>query len=393
MIKVGLLSTEFLPVWGGVASYCINLCKALSKNVELHVFTTSRKLEGALLDKDALKIIDDVMIHSISPASDVFFSSFRYQWAITKKLPSLINENKLDLVHSAGPLADQMIRIIGNKIPYLVTYHTTLFGQKNGVISSGVGFSDLDSSERFTLMLYPFLRLYESLSLLRTRRIIAVSKAVKEELIKHYSFKGIVNVIPNGIDVEMFKPDKKKKDNRKRVIFSGRLVAIKGPQLVIEAIPYVLRNHRDTIFTFIGAGNKEPYERMLREKGISKNNYEFYYSEYPNMPKFYNSGDILVLPSLLESFPMSIIEAMACGLPVVASDVGDVAELIKDGKTGYLIRKGDYQALAEKINQILGDEKLQRNMGQNARNLIERRFSLNIMGQKTFKVYQEILEA
>jgi len=392
MIKVGLLSTEFLPVWGGVASYSINLCKALAKNVELHVFTTFRRLEGASLDKDTLKIFDDVVIHSISPANDVFFSSFRFQRAIAKKLPSLIKENKLDLIHSAGPLADQMIRIIGNKLPHVVTYHTTLFGQKNGVLSSGVGLSVLDSSERLTLMLYPFLRLYESLSLLRPGRIIAVSKAIKEELIKHYSYKGIIDVISNGIDVDMFKPDKKK-DNRKRVIFSGRLVAIKGPQFVIEAIPYVLREQKDTIFTFIGAGNKEPYERMLRKKGIPKKNYEFYYSDYYNMPKFYNSGDILVLPSLLESFPMSILEAMACGLPVVASNVGDVAELIKDGETGFLIRKGDFQALAEKINQILGDGKLQKNMGQNARTLIENRFSLNIMGQKTFQVYQEILEA
>ncbi len=390
-MKVGLLTTEFLPIWGGVASYCINLCQALAGKVELHIFTTSRKLEGTTPSEEGLGVFDNVKIHAVSPATDIFFSSFRYQSSLVRKLPQLIKENKLDLVHSAGPLADQMLRIIGNSVPHVLTYHTTLSEQRQGISASGVRFRDLDSSEKMTLLSYPVIRLYESLSLARTKDVIAVSKAVRDDLVKHYNYNGRINVIPNGIDVNTFKPYKKR-GGRKRVIFSGRLIAMKGPQLVIKAMPQVLREHKDAIFVFAGAGNREPYKKMLQETGISEENFEFCYIDYQNMPQFYSSGDLLVLPSLLESFPMSVLEAMACGLPVVASDVGDVAELVKDGETGFLVTKGDYQTLARRINQLLGDKALQERIGKNARNLVVENYSLEMMGERTLKVYQEVLE-
>jgi len=390
-MKVGLVTTEFFPVWGGVASYCINLCKALRGKVELHVFTTSRKLDRAAPGEEGFNVFDSVKIHAISPATDIFFSSFRYQLSLVRKLPHLINENKLDLVHSAGPLADQMLRIVGNSTPHVLTYHSTLSGQRQGISGSGVRFRDLDSSEKMTLLSYPIIRLYESLSLAKTKNVIAVSKAVRDELVERYNYKGRITVIPNSIDVNTFKPDRKRAD-RIRVIFSGRLIALKGPQLIIKAMPQVLREHKDAVFVFAGAGRREPYRRMLQETGISEENFDFCYIDYWNMPQFYSSGDMLVLPSLLESFPMSVLEAMACGLPVVASDVGDVAELVKDGETGFLITKGDYQALAGRINQLLGDEALREEMGKNARNLVVKNYSLEMMGERTLKVYQESLE-
>lgn len=389
-MRVGLLTTEFLPVWGGVASYSINLCQALADKVELHVFTTSRKLEGITPGEEGIGIPDKVKVHAISPATDIFFSSLRYQLSLVRKLPCLVRENKLDLVHSAGPLADQMLRIVGSNVPHVLTYHSTLSGQRQGISSSKVRFRDLDSSEKMTLLSYPVIRLYESLSLARTRNIIAVSKAVRDELVKHYRYKGRITVIPNGIDVNRFKPDEKR-GNRKRVIFSGRLIALKGPQLIIRAIPHVLKEHEDAVFVFAGAGSREPYKRMLQETGIPEENFEFCYIDYRNMPQFYSSGDMLALPSLLESFPLSVLEAMACGLPVVASDVGDVAQLVKDGETGFLTAKGDYLTVATRINQLLGDEALRERMGKNAGGLVREHYSLETMGKRTLEVYREVL--
>ena len=138
-MKVGLLTTEFLPVWGGVASYCINLCQALADKVELHIFTTSRKLDGATVSGEGLSAFDNIKIHAISPATDIFFSTLRYQLSLARKLPQLVKENKLDLVHSAGPLADQMLRTISrSSIPRVLTYHSTLPGQRQGISESGV---------------------------------------------------------------------------------------------------------------------------------------------------------------------------------------------------------------------------------------------------------------
>jgi glycosyltransferase involved in cell wall biosynthesis len=309
------------------------------------------------------------------------------------KLPSIIRNNQLEIIHSAGPLADQLLRIIGIKLPYVLTYHTTLWGQRRGIMASEASFKDLDPSEKVTLLLYPPLKFYESLSLARVKYIIAVSKSVRDELVTHYRYSGRINVIQNGIDTYIFRPEKStSKDNRKRIIFSGRLIAWKGPQIVIRAIPQVLREHEETVFVFSGAGNRDPYVKMLQTMGIHKENYDFHYQDYGNMSQFYNSGDLLVLPSLLEGFPMAILEAMACGLPVVASDVGDVAELVRDGETGFLISRGDYRSLADKINKILSDEVLRKRMGENARNLITKNYSFERMGQRTLDVYNKLHE-
>ncbi|HEY49931.1 MAG TPA: glycosyltransferase family 4 protein, partial [Dehalococcoidia bacterium] len=80
-----------------------------------------------------------------------------------------------------------------------------------------------------------------------------------------------------------------------------------------------------------------------------------------------------------------------CGLPVVASDVGDVAELVHDGVTGFLIDKGDHNALADRINLLLDDKALRERMGLNARKLIMENYSVELMGRRTLEVYHKVL--
>jgi glycosyltransferase involved in cell wall biosynthesis len=87
-----------------------------------------------------------------------------------------------------------------------------------------------------------------------------------------------------------------------------------------------------------------------------------------------------------------VLEAMACGLPVVASDIGDIPLLVKDNVTGYLINKGDYKELSCKINLLLDDDTLRKKMSKNARTLIINNYSAEIMGKKTVEVYDRVLE-
>jgi len=333
-LKVGLVTTEFLPVWGGIGAYCFNLCRALSDTVEFHIFTRSRRIDEleTFLEATELK----VEVHPISTDTVIPFPILSYQLNLLRHLPRLIKEYDLALVHSAGPLADQLLRIRGITAPHVLTYHTTLAGQRQATINSGARFKDLHNSEKLTLLSYPLLKLYETMSLNRTENIIAVSKAVRNDLVSRYRYKGKVRVIPNGIDTNMFQPDRKAGETKK-VLYVGRLLSWKGPRAVIEAMPLVLKQHKDAFFTFAGAGDREPYLRLLHERNISGDNFEFCNRGYQDIPRFYNSGDIMVLPSMLESLPMAILEAMSCGLPVVASDVGDVAELVHDGVTGFLI--------------------------------------------------------
>jgi len=82
MLKVGLITTEFLPVWGGISSYSMNLCKGLADKVEFHVLTTSSALDHTSLSQEESRIIEKVKIHAISPAAGVALPSLRYQLAL-----------------------------------------------------------------------------------------------------------------------------------------------------------------------------------------------------------------------------------------------------------------------------------------------------------------------
>lgn len=124
---------------------------------------------------------------------------------------------------------------------------------------------------------------------------------------------------------------------------------------------------------------------------IPESNFEFCQVSYADMPQLYTSADFLILPSLTEGFPKCILEAMACGLPAVASNVGDVADLVHDGSTGFLIDQGNFNMLADKINLLLNDENTRSRMARNARQMISDNYSVEVMARKTLAIYRQCL--
>lgn len=388
MLRVGLVTTEFFQCWGGIASYCINLCRALGDEVEFYIISTSVKGTQGPDDPSGTISIDRTKYLAITSRVNGTLSTLKFQFALAHQLPGLVKDSKLDLVHSAGPLADNLVRILGScKVPLVLTYHSTLFGQRHAI--SNVNFRKLHRSEQMTRILYPLMKIYESAGLSRTKNIIAVSKAVRNDLIDNYKYQGKMTVIHNGIDTNMFQPGESKA-LKKKIIYSGRLISLKGLETLIEAAPAIIKENADVVFSFTGTGQKDYYRNLLLKTGVPESSFEFQQLSYSQMPDLYRSGEILVLPSFSESFPMSILEAMASGLPVVASDVGDVPELVIDGQTGFKITPGDSAALAEKINLLLASSQLRERIGRTGRDFVEKNFSTAIMGQKTLEVYRSV---
>jgi glycosyltransferase involved in cell wall biosynthesis len=395
LLTVGLMTMEFLNPWGGIATYCLDLCEALADRVKFHVFTT--RPAGGDLAPSGKQFGPNVAVHTICGMNGVVLTNMNYQLSLARRLSRLVKEYDLDLVHFGSSWAVKLFMAGGLKVPHVTTCHSTLLGQRRAIASSGSPFRDLHGSEKMTVLLYPALKSYESYTLSRTSRIIATSNTVRDELVQDYHYKGEVSVIQNGIDTDLFKPDaasSRRGDNalnRPKVLFSGRMIALKGPQVVIKAMPLVLQRHPDAVFIFAGAGDRAPYLEMLRAAGIPASSFEFCQLSYADMPRLYNSADLLVLPSLTEGFPKCILEGMACGLPAIASNVGDVADLVHDGSTGFLIDKGDFNALAERINLLLDDADLRRRLARNARELISSRFSVEAMAGQTLDVYRASL--
>jgi len=110
-----------------------------------------------------------------------------------------------------------------------------------------------------------------------------------------------------------------------------------------------------------------------------------------DVPDILHAGDVFVFPSRWEGFPVAVMEAMAAGLPVVASDVGGISELVQEGKTGMLVPPKDPIALFESLRKLLNDRDFRQRMGIEGKNRIRRDFQLEKMVVNTEQVYMEVL--
>jgi glycosyltransferase involved in cell wall biosynthesis len=131
---------------------------------------------------------------------------------------------------------------------------------------------------------------------------------------------------------------------------------------------------------------------MIAQLGISKKDYCFLGKvRHEDVPCLYRKADLFVLPSFTESCPLTVIEAMASGLPVIASDVGGMSEIISNRKDGLLVRPGDSTMLARGILLILEDNKLRKKIAKLARAKAEKSFSSKNMAEQTLAFYKNIM--
>jgi glycosyltransferase involved in cell wall biosynthesis len=399
MMRICVLAPEFLPVWGGVGTYTVELVRHLPKKIEVHVVTPRRvgigKCKISTSDYDFSQYFgDNVKIHFASKANDTFFYNGAFQYFCMRHVPNLVKEEGIDLVHShTAHMPDLLLQYRRLNIPTLTTIHTTIRGQRAGTIRSGMRFWDLESSEKLTYLMYPFLRLAETLYFLKDRYYITVSDWMKNQMIKQYPRIGDqIKVVYNAVDSEQFCPGKGTLQ-RDMILFTGRLIAAKGIRFLIDAIPVVLREHPQCLFLFIGAGDYLPYERRLKEMNVPAQNYAFlgYLKDASQLIEYYRAQSVYVAPTLYENLPIRVLEAMACGIPVVASNVCAVPEIIQDGVNGYLIYPGSVRELADRISSLLANPSMRRRMGLSARKTVTERFNWNANAIKISDLYHQIL--
>jgi glycosyltransferase involved in cell wall biosynthesis len=222
------------------------------------------------------------------------------------------------------------------------------------------------------------------------KKILAVSKITKEYLVKNGLKKEKIDVILNGIDSELFETKDVSKDIRKELKIEskaklvgciGRIMPQKGQKSFLLAIPRVIPKCPGTFFLIIGDvfAGREGYKKELLEI-IKKNGLE----EYVRFTGFRDdigdvmkSLDVLVFPSVApESFGLSVLEAMALGKPVIASNAGGVSEIIEDGITGMLFEPSHPEQIAERIVLLFSDQEMYNAVAQRAKEEVNKRFSL-----------------
>lgn len=401
-MKICMLAPEFLPVWGGVGTYIIELVRHLPKNIQIDILTPMRRRLGKVKLSTSDYLIskyfgNNVKVHFICEANDTFIYNARFQYSCFKNVSKLLKEEKVDLIHShTAHMPDLLLPFKKIDIPIVTTIHSTIRGQRKGAERSGMGFWDLDFSEKLTYLSFPFLVLVENYYFSKKRHYITVSNWMKKEIISQYPKidPHSISVIYNSVDTELFTPNfKESPPDGYMVLYTGRLIASKGIIYLVKAMPKILREFPEVKFIFIGPGNPLPYLKKIKKMDISEKNYSFlgYLKEASDLVKYYRASSIYVAPTLYENLPIRILEAMACGVPVVATNVCAIPEVIDHEENGILIRPGDPNNLTDAICLLLDDQKLRRKIGGNARKTVLERFNWKPNAFKTVEIYRQIL--
>jgi len=240
-------------------------------------------------------------------------------------------------------------------------------------------------------------------------RILVPTISYKALFIKQFGIlPEKIIVVPNGVDVKRFDPKRfgkrasRKKygiSSRKVVLFIGRLdpqgIEQKGIMYYLKAASIVTQKFKDVKFVIAGGGGNEQtdYIKHLAEKlGIS--NHIKFIIRFPTeeTPLIHSMADIFVLPSLFESFGISLIEAMAMERPVISTKIRGVKDVVKEDETGFLVPPMNANALAKEILHLLNDEKLAVKLGRNGRKHVEDRFDWKKIAKKVVHIYETVRE-
>ena len=216
------------------------------------------------------------------------------------------------------------------------------------------------------------LRLFTKLSLEKAHTVTAVSQFVADKTKEDLGFKGEIKVIPNGVDEQLFVPEKIQSYTKKRikVLFSGNLTKRKGAQWLMPILEK-LNPNIDIVYTEgLRGGYRLPNHSRLQCLGSIPHH---------KMPEAYQKADILLFPTVREGFGLAAAEAMACGLPVVTTDCSALPEVVHHDKGGYLCPIGGIDEFAKRINYLASSVEMRKEMGLYNRQLIEDKFTLSQM--------------
>lgn len=229
---------------------------------------------------------------------------------------------------------------------------------------------------------------------------IAVSEKIRKTLVNKFGgSKEKVHTVYNGVDTTHFNPDIFDRQiclkrlgldvHMKVISYIGRLSSEKGTPYLPEIFKRILRDK--VHFLIVGDGpDREALRKMIRKQNIESHVTIVGYHE--DVRSFLSATSILLLPSIVEGFPRIVLESLAMRVPVIASDVGELRSLIKNGWNGYLVKPGDINAFEIRISELLNDEIKAKEFGKRGRQLVSTRYSLENMVNEYSKILDDVIQ-
>lgn len=351
-------------LWGGAEEQSFSLIKDISASSEhdIHVITFNH---GLLSEKLSLL---DIPVYTVDESRNSALMIFL-------KILYFFKKKSFDVVHVHGFkenfLGGIAARVLNTKV-ILRTFHG------RGLLSS----PSVDFIEKFNCF---FL----------THKIITVSQELQTYLISRGVSDKKIKVIRNGIDLDRITGDIKNNSIRASLSIAsnslllgvvGRLVRVKGHNYLFYCLKKMLDSGYHVTLLVLGDGSlEEEYKKLIQQIGIS--DYVRFLGFVENSLHYIASFDLLVMPSLNEGIPMSLLEAMAMGVPVIASRVGGIPEVIEDESTGILVEPKNVEELYQACARLASDERLRKKIASNAMKHIRTKYSSVKSAQNTLQLY------
>jgi glycosyltransferase involved in cell wall biosynthesis len=222
---------------------------------------------------------------------------------------------------------------------------------------------------------------------------IAISEQMRKDLTDLGIPKEKTAYLPNGIDVKKFCPSKEKEDNQ--LLFVGRITPGKGLHVLLKSLRYLKES---TYLVIVGPSdwNLQYYQNALStlKKINSEGKHKITYLgalDQAKIIELYQKASIFVLPSFSEGFPVTILEALSCETPVVATPVGGIPEVVRNYENGFLVPPNNPPKLAEAIQYLIDNKDIRTRMGREGRKWVTTNFSLDVITKKLCDIYQNIL--
>jgi glycosyltransferase involved in cell wall biosynthesis len=202
-----------------------------------------------------------------------------------------------------------------------------------------------------------------------------------------------IQVIPNAIDLSAFTPPVQRETvGSVRLLYVGRFNTFKNVETLVEAVGQLSQmDVGDFELDLVGEGEQRPVvERMVSELGLTRRVHFVGWVARDCIADHYRSADIFVTATTWEGMPNTVLEAMACGLPIVGTQASGLRELVRDGLNGYLVPIKDPDALVQALARLVDNGYERRRMGRQSRKLAEREFAWEYIAEQYVKVYEEV---
>jgi N-acetyl-alpha-D-glucosaminyl L-malate synthase BshA len=363
------------PTVGGSGAVAAELGKQLARRGH-RVHFISYRLPFRLGD-----FHENICFHEVDVSSYVLFEYPPHDLALAAKMAEAAREHALDLFHVhyaiphaiTGLLAQQML---GDKAPKMIT---TLHGTDITLVGQDRSFFEIT---RFGIE--------------RSDGVTAVSEFLRRMTLDEFQIRNGIETIPNFVDLSVYNPASAYKDRsvfasegQKILLHISNFRPVKRVMDVVRILDRVTREV-PAVLLMVGEGpERSSAQALARRLGI--HDHVRFLGVQESIEEIAGMADVFLLPSELESFGLSALEAMACGVPVVGSDAGGLPEVVKHAETGYLLPVGDVEGMAARTLEILKDDARRRQMGQAARRRVAALFRADRIVTQYERYYEKVL--